>query len=613
MEKETVKVSIKLEKFIRIVVVLLAGVLIILALNFILKSNRGDNSSFSELNDGENEEIILPLEEGVADSGFERNVKITSSNAKIIIDSANAISGNKSLGIYFFEKSNASATVEDYLNEMDENGFYRLSFWAVADTEKNKKVEVNLSDGKSVKRLSEIVLAGGKKIKYYDFDFQADKSYPDLVFSSEDEIEGQIWIDNVLLEKLNVNSMEELNGLQTTISGNTVVKNIGWAWENSDEDSGDFFSESGRAIGQVFKPANDFLSGVVFKIQNVGQGGEGHYKVELREYNETLGVVSSDVLAGYNITDKHSLLVEEEIAEKEKQMKDAFNQREKDIKAGLIENDPTVDQYPPDYTQEKIDAEKAKKRKQKLDIEIVEMKNEYNEIKEIEIPISAKLDPEKKYWIGIDNSKVKVDNKNYWKVFYDSQAGEEINFGFISEKPGEWKEFYTLWMKTFYPVHGYEGEAKILSGATISDLGEGKLLYRYQFGISGKNDSALGFFGKKIYDMLNGQFETIDFYGNYPLLKSDDYAIYRFDTLYPAKRIIIREGVYHKNLMLEFSSDGENWREVFSDSPMENGQKINSFSIIPDAEKNVFYLRARPESENSYFVGISLEAELLKN
>jgi len=341
----------------------------------------------------------------------------------------------------------------------------------------------------------------------------------------------------------------------------------------------------------------------------VGSGGGGSYQIQLREYDEKLGVIGSYPLAARTIYTGYSLADQEAMAKKEKQMHDDFDQNEKDITSGKIENDPTVGQYPADYTQQQIDNDKEQKRLDKLEIAIQEMKAGFNAVRELEIPIAAKLDPNKKYWIGIDNSGVKVDRENYIKVFYNSKLGKEAETGFVSTELNVWQEYYTLWFKTFYPIQTQVQGQNILSGATISDFGNGKVLYRYQF-TSQDYAGLSGFPGRKIYDMDSGNFESPDVYGNYKLSSPDEYAVYKFNTLYPAQKITVKGGVYHQSLAIEFSTDGENWKEVYSENPQENSHIISPFVINPEEKSPVFYLRIKPAGNDSIPLDLSLEAEL---
>jgi len=602
MTKKTVKVSIKPLKLIVFFLVVVA----VIAVIFLIKTN----SKRTALNGLDAEEIVLPRETGVADSGFEKgNTSVVVLNAKSIHDSLEEINGVYSLKIFFFNRPTASAKIGDYFNNVEEGKLYRLSFWARTDSEKEKKIEVNLAEGEKSQSLGVISLNSSKNVQYYEFNFQAENAAQDLVLTSSDGIEAGVWVDDFLAENLEIESADRLKDIKPTVFGDTSWKNIDQSQTEDDNDSGNLLSEKGNRIGQIFQPRELLLSGVVFKIQKVGSGGEGNYQVQLREYNQKLGIISDRLLASRNIYTGYSISVTEEIKNQEKQMRDQFAQNEKDILEGRLPNDETTDQYPSTYAQKQINEDKIQKRKAKLEISIREMKEKYNMPQEMEIPISARLDANKKYWVGIDNSGVKTDANNYLKVFYNSKTSLEIGSGFVSDSANTWKEYNTLWFKTFYPRHSEMQGERFMSGATLSDFGNGKLLYRYQFG--GLDGSCIsGFPGRKIIDMHDANFTSSDVNGNYLLSGPDQYAIYKFNTAYPAKKVILQDISYSKSIGIDFSSDGKNWREILLENPSENNQKIDPLVIYPEEEKPSFYLRIKPDGNDSILQKLSLEAEL---
>ena len=330
----------------------------------------------------------------------------------------------------------------------------------------------------------------------------------------------------------------------------------------------------------------------------------------MREYDDKLGTISDEVIASRNIYTDYASSVLDQIKEKEQQMRDEFAQNEKDILEGRIPNDETVNWYPPEFTQQQIDADKSQRRAAKLELAVAEMKASFNVPYNIEIPIATKLDTSKKYWIGVDNSNVTNDKRNYIKIFYDSKSRVGNKQGLISQQPNVWQEFPSLWFETFYPKHSKIQGADILSGATISDFGNGKIIYRYKFDDLDYT-SLSGFPGRKIYDIFDGNYEKSDEFGNYSLL-SDQYATYKFNTIYPTKKIIIRKVTYNQSMAIDFSTDGENWEEVFSDNPAEDNQTVIPFAINPEEKTSTFYLRIRPDGDTCVPVSLSLEAELEK-
>lgn len=109
--------------------------------------------------------------------------------------------------------------------------------------------------------------------------------------------------------------------------------------------------------------------------------------------------------------------------------------------------------------------------------------------------------------------------------------------------------------------------------------------------------------------MYQGNYEKSDEAGNYTL-SADQYATYEFNTVYEAKKIILRNVNYNQSLAIDFSTNGENWEEVFSDNPAENKQTVGPIVVDPKEKSKVFYLRIRPGGNECVVTGISLEAEL---
>lgn len=603
MAGNKIKLSIGPAKLIFILII----VAVVSAVFFLRKSDsqRSGNRSL------ENEkEMVLPRETGVADSGFEKkNASIAVLNAKVIYDNLEKINGGYSLKLSFSDRPTASAKIGDYFNSIEEGKFYRLSFWARTDSDKGKKIELTLADGEKSQGLGEINLNSSKNVQYYEFNFQAENAAEDLVLTSSDGIQADIWLDDFLAESLEIGSADQLRDIKPTIFGDTSWRNTDQNQTEDDKDSEELLSEKGSKIGQIFQPRESSLSGAALKVQEVGTGGEGNYVVQLREYDQRLGIISDEVLASGIIYNRYLPSIAEEIIKKEKQMRAEFVQNEKDIKEEKVPNDETTGQYPPTYTQQQIDQDKVVKRQAKLELAVREMKESYNVSQEVEIPLSARLDTNKKYWIGIDNSGVKVDANNYMKVFYNSQTGSGNEPGFVSDSANTWKEYNTLWFKTFYPRHSEKEGKKILSGATLSDFGNGKMLYRYAF--SNQDYSSLsGFPGRKIYDMDSGNFKSSDAGGNYLLSGPDQYAIYKFNTAYPAKKVTLRDVVYNQSIGIDFSSDGRNWQEVLLENPSDNNQKADPLVINPEEETSSFYLRIKPDGNDCIPISLSVEAEL---
>lgn len=604
MLKKTVKFSIKPLKIFFIILIVIAAV----GLIYFAKSK----SKNINTNDTGDKEVVLPLQTGVADSGFEGQVTtFVALNAKAAIDAYSKIDGAGSLKISFSDQPIASVKIPAYLDNISSGDFYRLGFWAKGGSKTEKQLDLRVAEKDKTQDLGKFTL-NTDDASYFEFTFQAENDAEDLIFTSGDATAGNVWIDDVLIEKLNVSSDSELKNLKPTVFGSTTWRNIDQSQEEKNGNSEDFLAVANRKIGQIFQPTQPMLSGIALRVTRTGTGGTGIYSIQLREFNQDTGVISDNILASTLSNFGPDPETAAQIKEKEAAMRSDFAQREQDIKAGRVPQDKNEDHYPDTFTQDQIDAAKAAKRATKLENDIHDMKESFNQTQKYAIPLAAKLDPAKKYWIGIDNAGVTVDQDNYISVSTASAASDKEKVsavgGFTSKIPGTWENADSLWFETFYPRHSQVDNVEIMSGAAITDQGSNDFIYRYAFAAS-DSSSTSGFSGRKIYDMLEGNYAS-DVYGNYTFSNFDDYALYQFNTLYPIQKIIIRNAQYHQSLALEISTDKENWEEIFSDNPAANIQTADPIVFTPKESGNVFYLRIKSAGDQSTPYGLNLEADL---
>lgn|GEM_PF-1750594 len=638
MNSKTVKVSISLKKiiFLLFLVGLSAALFVWMKKENLQSPRLADNQK----------NLVLPFDFGVADSGFDGDVKnFTVLNTKAVIDTRDKINGSGSLKISFSDRPLASVKIPGYINDISRGGFYRLGFWAKTDSEMEKKLAVHISEQENIQELGSFSLDKSKGEKYFEFVFEAQGNAENLIITSNDGARCNVWVDDVTLEKIDISSLSQSGNIQATVFGDTSWTNVDQSQNKEDGDSADFLSKPNRKIGQIFEPSEDKISGVALKIRRHGNGGTGAYQVQLREFNPSLGVISEENLASTLINLEPKPEIMQAAEERETQMRNEFADKEEIIEKEKLlseENTDSKDAYADKLAQDQSDVDEAAKRSARLEIDIQDMKESFNSFEEIEIPLVARLDKNEKYWIGIDNTSVAVDSDNYVSVVtYDgvenkeesdkknpeentladsdvSQKEEKDNGesesnlgarqGFKSRSDGVWEESSALWFKTFYPVWKNSGGIRILSGATISDMGGGKFSYRYQFGPQDYS-SLSGFSGRKIYDMETGRYAS-DMYGNYKMSGYDEYSVYRFDTIYPVEKMLIREVDFHQSLALEISEDGKNWEEIFSDNPGESNQSVGSITYVPKERTNVFYLKMKPSGDSATVFGLFLEAEL---
>lgn len=620
METEKIKISLTPKKIAYLVLIVLA----FLVFAWLVTKNKNSRNM-----EKKQQEIVLPMDFGVSDPGFEGKItSFTTLNAKASVDKRDKIDDVSSLKIAFSNQPIASVKVPSYFNSINEGDYYRIGFWAKSDSDSNKKVVLHIALKEKIQDLGEFSLNKNEDTKYFEFNFLAENVSEDLLFTSSDSLTSNVWIDDVAVEKIDIGGKEELKDLMPTIFGSTTWKNVDQSQVNEGGDTGDFLSRSNRKIGQIFHPTREMLSGVAIKMFRHGTGGAGTFQLQIREFDEKLGVISDDVLATGNINHLPNPEALEEMKKREQQIREEFARNEQNIKNGKTPNDETTDRYPDTFTEDQIDAAKIVKRTSKLEVSILDMKESFNTVSELNIPFTTKLDTNKKYWIGIDNSKATVTQNDYisvvtvpvianisginngWSRFNNNIVKQNATDGFMSELPGIWTNSSTFWFKTFYPEHSKFDGSEILSGATISDLGKGKLVYRYHF-TPNDYSSLSGFSGRKVYDMLEGSYQDIDYAGNYEL-SYDDFVTYKLSTIYKANKIIVRDATFDQSLALEISTDGENWEEIYSDNPAEDKQTIDPIVYSPKEKSSKFYLRIKPGGDTCLLSALSIEADLEK-
>ena len=563
------------------------------------------------------EETPMPVDAGVASFGFEDNVALASINAKPARSSYRKISGNASLYIIFENEKDATVKVKNYIDGIYEGGFYRLSFWAKAGN--GKELIISIAGEDSVQELGKVNLAGDEEVRFYEFLFQAENGAEDLIVSSRDEAAADVWLDDVFIDRLEVNSVEEMKNLQPSVAGETFWKNVSASQVgDSENNSGDFFSRPNRRLGQIIQLDRETLSGIALKIQKKGSGGEGNYHIQIREVDENAGIPSSDIIASAVINCDLNPEMQEEIEEKEKIMREELARKEKAIAEKRIADnlaEAAEKIYPVDSIEEDAMRRNKEKRERFLEAQIREMKEGFNTTREVVIPIAAKLDPEKKYWVGISNKGVKVDSENYLKIFLAEEGNgkmlsSETNLSFWKDYPGN------LWLKTLYPKFSSKDKTVLPSGMTIVDLGGGEGCLRYALRETDYN-SFSGFSGRKIYDMNSGGCDSVNGGGNCMLAsgyaEKDNFAAYKFKAFHPVKKIILRDIVYLKSLCLEISFDGKYWEEIASEEtedPKNPRGTISHLVINGNGKSDTFYLRVSPQGEEASLANLDVEALL---
>jgi len=587
--------------------VMVLAAVVLLAYFFLGKSGREIMDPAGQVSGLVLNEIPPALDPGVASSGFEESVALSAVNAQAELSPFQKIEGGRSLLISFSDRDPASVKLEDYVDGVFEGSFYRLSFWGKAD--RDRVLEISLSDGKQVQALGTFSLSGEGEARYFEALFQAQFIPTDLIVSSDSAAAGKIWLDAVWADELDLESADQLNNLQETRAGETHWKNIFYS-ETPDEeaDSDDFFAQPGRRLGGIVQLEKGDLTGAVLKFQRQGDGGKGTYRLQIRDVAENLNIPADDPVVNVNV----NLGFPAEAAKREKEMRDEFARTEKAIEEGRLNPEPPADEDSPELAEEAGPEENRETAKEKrtslLEEQIRKMKAGYNVPEEITVPLAARLEPGRKYWIGISNEGVAMDSENFVKVFLNPEGESLTSAG------GDWQTSTGgLWLQLFGPERKSADGQAIGSGAVIADLGGGTGVFRYSLK-SSDNSSFSGIAGRNVLDAEPGKFGAADAAGNY-YLKADgpdgaEQLVYKLDTFYPVEKIYLRNIAYRESLVLEYSADGKNWEEIISEEAPDPAKpvKIKNLVLQGDGESRQIYLRVSPQGNAAALSDIDIEA-----
>lgn len=182
-------------------------------------------------------------------------------------------------------------------------------------------------------------------------------------------------------------------------------------------------------------------------------------------------------------------------------------------------------------------------------------------------PLAAKLTKDSFYYLGVSSEEVKV---NYFNTIglLGSPDSSRYSAGdaLAANKPS--RPLGDLFFQTFYGTKTLANGREIPYNASFEDLGDGNELFSYEY----SNSS---------YDFLDIQQIDGDASGAYLdniaggvsfANKSGNSLIYKFDTIYPYKRLnfAITEIDGFDHCLIYYSYDGTNWIQVEAGSGTNN-------------------------------------------
>lgn len=445
-----------------------------------------------------------------------------------------------------------------YVNDAlnpNDGKYFRLTFLAKANKDAGLSVGITNSFDED-ENIKTLKIVKSSTDLPQEVLFSAEPKYSDILFEKTDVDDGaDIIISDVRVSKLEVNSGADLGSLRPTIRGSADTNKI----DQKQTDSSYIFNQlkdSDIILGQIFKPNAEYISGVVLNIDIIKQDNGGGKKYK-------------------------------------------FELREADYSGEVPEITSRV-LSSVDFTAENIER----------------FRQEDGTFK---FPVFARVDPQKYYFIGINNNNVTVDKFNFLRLKGTAKSKNYANGTIAVKTKGKtYSAIGDLYFITYqFDFNKYKGE-KIPGGAIIEDLGKQKGLYIYK---------PLG----GIYDLadLEDYSSDIKYNENKEVLAGtiesgvDSFMLYRFDAFFPITRIKISgrqtDSGWNK-IAVSYSFDKINWKEIpenFKPDPENPEENLQYFdylsSVFPAREK--IYVKINPEeAEDKKSYGISdfkIEADLL--
>jgi hypothetical protein len=215
-------------------------------------------------------------------------------------------------------------------------------------------------------------------------------------------------------------------------------------------------------------------------------------------------------------------------------------------------------------------------------------------------PLIAKLEKEKKYWIGINNSAIKVSKENYLSMG-QSKVDSAYAAGNVLLQKAE-NKFFTE-EKDLYFVTRYAQPQTFSFGETSYDLGSQKKRLEYQWNVSN---------GANVLDMYNKKNITLDKGGSVVLSSGDSYVVYQIKTNgQKINKLMIGELLFHNNIQASISVDGKEWTEIFAGNPEKTWQNSGRIAIAIEQETQNIFLKMKKNGDgNSIFLGMHVILEI---
>jgi hypothetical protein len=394
------------------------------------------------------------------------------------------------------------------------SGYYRLTFQEKSTQAERIFLKLNTYTEKE-KQIADLTFSSSDGFKNQEVFFFLPEGFDSLLFQREKSASvGEVFLKSAGITKLNITNEKELALMQKTIIGETDASAVKIDQLISDY-AFPWLRESNTMLGQVFKANEDTISSVAFKINTSKNLNPGS-----RQYTLILREVNYD---GKNVSFSGPII------------------------ASLGFSLSSIEKY-------------------------------RQEDGTFLFPLYGKLEKDKYYLIGLDNSKVAVSDQNYLEFRGEKNDNSYLEGSAVMKKG---KEIYKIDGDFYFKIYGanffYADNTKILNGAKIEDLGKGLGKYSYQ--TKGKNTDLLDLDFASPGTGFNEINRVIFASG-----KDEANFIYAVNTLYPISKLnfsATQLKVSWKKIEASYSFD----RNIWIDLPFsEKAELASSANFEPESD-----------------------------
>jgi len=382
------------------------------------------------------------------------------------------------------------------------NGYFRLVF----QTKSNKNTKIIVKANSPIDEEKELKRLDLKRTVYdspQEIIFSTDRRYTDIFFEKEDRADGaEVSIAGIQVTKLDISNDQDLSSLKSTIFGNIDFGTL----NQSQNDNSKYFTqlmEPQMIFGEIFKPQDDYISGVELDFDVIKQSNNGgrKYKLELRNVEYEEGGAP-------------------------------------EIKSNALSQ---------------------------IDFSLDELEKYRQEDGKFKFPLYAKLDKNKYYFIGINNDRMDVNKFNYLRLRGTSD-GEKFKNGSLAVKfKGQsYLVAGDLYFSIYGIKYGEYNGKKILRGSVMEDIGKKKGIFKYHLRGDTYDLIDLDSYSSDI-NFNEGKGALAGSTDSKKNTENRSYFIYKFETIFSFTkfRIFARQADINWNrVLMSYSYDSINWKEI---------------------------------------------------